>query len=279
VDRVPAQAAGDGRALRRRFAEFNAEGTATALATVATLGLVLPRFTTSHPGPQYSGSQLAFAAIASVALYGLFVFVQTVRHRDYFLVEDDGHAEPPSDRESQKGLGLLLLGLVAVVGLAKLESSPIEEAVGAAQSAVGALIALLVLMPEGLSAVRNARRGRVQTGFNLAFGSAMASIGLTIPAIAIASIWLDGPLVLGVDATQMVLLALTFVVGALTVLPGRATVQEGGVHRSSSPPSSSSRSTRNRAGRTARRAAGASFRPRPASSSAAGTAPPGWRCV
>ena len=228
-------------ALRRRFAEFNAEGTATALATVATmvtLGLVLPRFTTSHPGPQYTASQLAFAAIASVALYGLFVFVQTVRHRDYFLpsagaIEDEGHAEPPTDREALKSLGLLLLGLVAVVGLAKLESSPIEEAVeavGAAQSAVGALIALLVLMPEGLAAVRNARRGRVQTSFNLAYGSAMASIGLTIPAIAIASIWLSGPLVLGVDATQMVLLALTFVVGALTVLPGRATVQEGGIH-------------------------------------------------
>ena len=223
-------------ALRQRFAEFNAEGTATALATVATmvtLGLVLPRFTTSHPGPQYTASQLAFASVASVALYGLFVFVQTVRHRDYFVVEDQGHAEPPSERETLQSLGLLLLALVAVVGLAKLESSPIEEAVeavGAAQSAVGALIALLVLMPEGLAAVRNARRGRVQTSFNLGYGSAMASIGLTIPAIAIASIWLDGPLVLGVDATQMVLLALTFVVGALTVLPGRATVQEGAIH-------------------------------------------------
>ncbi|MET0557220.1 MAG: ionic transporter y4hA [Solirubrobacterales bacterium] len=239
-------------ALRRRTADFNAEGTATALATVATmvtLGLVLPRFTTSHPGPQYSPSQLAFAAVASVALYALFVFVQTVRHRDYFLPvagepsapagsaaspdEGDAHAEPPAEREALKSLGLLLLALVAVVGLAKLESSPIEEAVeavGAAQSAVGALIALLVLLPEGLAAVRNARRGRVQTSFNLGFGSAMASIGLTIPAIAIASIWLDGPLVLGIDATQMVLLALTVVVGALTVLPGRATVQEGGIH-------------------------------------------------
>jgi len=227
-------------ALRRGTAEFNAEGSATALATVATmvtLGLVLPRFTTSHPGAVYSPSQLAFAAIASVALYGLFVFVQTVRHRDYFLPVEAGagesHAAPPDDRETLGSLGLLLLALVAVVGLAKLESSPIEEAVeavGAAQSAVGALIALLVLMPEGLAAVRNARRGRVQTSFNLAFGSAMASIGLTIPAIAIASIWLDGPLVLGIDATQMVLLALTVVVGALTVLPGRATVQEGGIH-------------------------------------------------
>ena len=92
------------------------------------------------------------------------------------------------------------------------------------------IIALLVLAPETLAAVRNARRDRVQTSFNLAFGSAIASIGLTIPAIAVASIWVEGPLALGLEPTQMVLLAITAVVGALTVLPGRATLQEGGVH-------------------------------------------------
>ena len=128
---------------------------------------------------------------------------------------------------------LLLVALVAVVGLAKIESPAIEDAVdaaGAPQSAVGVVIALLVLAPETLAAVRNACGDRVQTSLNLAFGSAMASIGLTIPAIAVASIWLDGPLVLGLGSTQIVLLAITVVVGAMTVLPGRATVQEGGVH-------------------------------------------------
>jgi len=119
------------------------------------------------------------------------------------------------------------------VGLAKIESPAIEDAVGAIgapPSAVGVVIALLVLAPETLAALRNARRDRVQISLNLAFGSAMASIGLTIPAIAVASIWLEGPLELGLGATQIVLLAITVVVGALTVLPGRATVQEGGVH-------------------------------------------------
>ncbi|MGH2942839.1 MAG: calcium:proton antiporter, partial [Solirubrobacteraceae bacterium] len=230
-------------ALQRRVASFNAEGTASALATVATLAtlsLVLPTFTTSRSGPEFSPAQLAFAAVASIALYALFVVVQTVRHRDYFLPvgtaggdDAEDHAPEPSDRQTLASLGLLLVALVAVVGLAKIESPAIEDAVGAIgapQSAVGVVIALLVLMPETLAAVRNARRGRVQTSFNLAFGSAMASIGLTIPAIAIASIWLEGPLVLGLGATQMVLLALTAVVGALTVLPGRATIQEGGVH-------------------------------------------------
>jgi Ca2+:H+ antiporter len=227
-------------ALRRRVAEFNAEGTATALATVATLAtltLVLPRFTTSTPGPEFSSAQLAFAGVASIVLYGLFVIVQTVRHRDYFLPVEDGdeeeHAAPPTNRAALISLGLLVVALIDVVGLAKIESPAIEDAVdsvGAPQSAVGVVIALLVLMPETLAAYRNASRGRVQTSLNLALGSAMASIGLTIPAIAVATIWLDGPLVLGLGATQMVLLAITAVVGALTVLPGRATVQEGGVH-------------------------------------------------
>ena len=228
-------------ALKRRFAEFNAEGTATALATVATLAtltLVLPTFTTSAPGPEFSSAQLAFAAVASIVLYGLFVVVQTVRHRDYFLpvggeADPEAHAAPPTDRETVQSLVLLLVALVAVVGLAKTESPAIEDgvdAIGAPHSAVGVVIALLVLLPETLAAVRNARRDRVQTSFNLAYGSAIASIGLTIPAIAVASIWLDGPLVLGLGSTQMVLLAITAVVSALTVLPGRATLQEGGVH-------------------------------------------------
>jgi Ca2+:H+ antiporter len=228
-------------ALRRGTAAFNAEGSATALATVLTLTvltLVLPTFTTSEPGPEFSTAQLAFAAVASTALYALFVVVQTVRHRDYFLpVEDDAradvHAEPPSDRATLTSLGLLVVALVAVVGLAKVESPAIEDAVaaiGAPPSAVGVVIALLVLAPETLAAVRNAAHGRMQTSFNLALGSSIASIGLTIPAIAVATIWVEGPLVLGLGSTQLVLLATTAVVGALTVLPGRATLQEGGVH-------------------------------------------------
>jgi Ca2+:H+ antiporter len=229
-------------ALRRRVAEFNAEGSGTALATVSTLAalsLVLPTFTTSRPGPEFSSAQLAFAAVASLALYGLFVVVQTVRHRDYFLpvggdhLDEEEHAEPPSDRAALQSLGLLVVALVAVVGLAKIESPAVEDgvaAVGAPPSAVGVVFALIVLLPETLAAVRAARRDRVQTSFNLALGSAMASIGLTIPAIAVASIWLSGPLELGLGPTQMVLLAITVVVGGLTVLPGRATVQEGGVH-------------------------------------------------
>jgi Ca2+:H+ antiporter len=232
-------------AIKHGLVSFNAEGTGAALATVAslaTLSLVLPTFTTARPGPEFSPGQLTFAAIASLALYGMFVLTQTVRHRDFFLpvtsegsiVEDDGeHAEPPSNRTALLSLGLLVLALVAVVGLAKVESRAIEAgvaAVGFPQSFVGVVIALLVLLPETLAAVRAAQRNRIQISLNLALGSAMASIGLTIPAIAVASIWLDGPLTLGLGATQMVLFALTILVSVLTVVPGRATRLQGGVH-------------------------------------------------
>lgn len=227
--------------LRRHVATFNAEGTATAFATVITLAtvcLVLPAFTTSSAGPTFTPTQLTFAAIASVVLYALFVFAQTVRHRDHFLSDeepatDDGHDEAPTDRAALVSLVALVLSLVAVIGLAKVESPAIEDAVDyfdAPQSAVGVAIALLVLLPETVAAYRSARRDRLQTSFNLAYGSAVASIGLTIPTVALASIWLDGSLVLGLSSLQITLLVLTGVVGALTVLPGRATLQEGGLH-------------------------------------------------
>ncbi len=223
---------------------FNAEGTGAALATVITLAvvcLVLPNFTTTTTGPEFSGSQLTFAAVASLALYAMFVSTQTIRHRDFFLPVDpsgdllpeDDHAARPTDRRTLLSLGLLLVSLIAVVGLAKIESAPIEQAVkalGLPQAVVGVVIALLVLLPESIAAVNAALRDRTQTSLNLGLGSAMASIGLTIPTIAVASIWLDGPLRLGLEPTHMVLLGLTAVISVLTVVPGRATRLQGGVH-------------------------------------------------
>ncbi|MEV0257101.1 ionic transporter y4hA [Streptomyces sp. NPDC050732] len=231
-------------ALRHRTAVFNPEGTGAALATVATLAtlcLVLPTFTTTKQGPEFSTAQLTFAAVASLVLYGIFVTTQTVRHREYFLpltkqgevIDTDGHGGGPSSRAALMSLGLLALALIGVVGLAKGVSPTIEsgvESAGMPHAVVGVIIALLVLLPETIAAVRATRRDRVQTSLNLALGSAMASIGLTIPAVAVASVWLSGPLVLGLSSTHMVLLALTVIVGTLTVVPGRATPLQGGVH-------------------------------------------------
>lgn len=231
-------------ALRHRVAVFNAEGAGAALAsvaTLATLSLVLPTFTTSKPGPEFSSAQLGFAAVASLMLYGLFVATQAIRHRDYFLpvdsagevIDDADQARGPSLRATYLSLVLLAVALVSVVGLAKAVSPTIESVVITADlptSVVGVVIALLVLLPETIAAVRAAVRNRVQTSLNLGLGSAMASIGLTIPAVALASLWMTGPLALGLGATHMVLLALTVVVGTLTFVRGRATPLQGGLH-------------------------------------------------
>jgi Ca2+:H+ antiporter len=232
-------------ALKHHLAVFNPEGTGSALATVVTLAgltLVLPTFTVSDPGPEFTPGQLAFAAVASLAVYLAFVFTQTVRHRDFFLPPDTGragpaddaeHADPPADRQALLSLALLGVALVDVVGLAKVESHPLEnavDAVGLPHAFVGVVIATLVLLPEGISAVRAAARDRVQVSLNLAYGSAMASIGLTIPVLALAKIWLDGPLSLGLGSTQLVLLFLSAIVGVLTVVPGRSKPLQGVLH-------------------------------------------------
>ena len=227
--------------LRHHEQAFRAEGANTFLATLiamATLTLVLPSFTTSSPGPTYTVSQLAFAATMSVVLWSVFVFVQTHRHRDYFLPLSDAgdteaHAPPPSIGQAWSSAALLMLALVAVVGLAKVLSPAIERALaaaGAPRAVLGIAIAMLVLLPETVAAVRAARANRLQTSLNLAYGSALASIGLTIPAVAAASVWLEMPLMLGADAKDLVLLAMTFVVSALTLASGRTHVMQGAVH-------------------------------------------------
>jgi Ca2+:H+ antiporter len=164
--------------------------------------------------------------------------VQTVRHRDYFLPpegggSEDAHAPPPSNRSTLVSFSLLLVCLVTVVGLAKALSPLIERAVagiGAPKAVVGILIAAIVLLPESLAAVRAARLNRLQTSMNLALGSALASIGLTIPAVALLSIVTEQRLALGLDPTNAILLALSLFVAVITLGTGRTTVLQGIVH-------------------------------------------------
>ncbi|WP_431263961.1 calcium:proton antiporter [Roseateles chitinivorans] len=220
---------------------FRVEGTSPTLAVLAALSvltLVLPAFTTSSAGPTFTTTQLLFAGGVSLVLYGAFVFVQAVRHRDYFLpvagVDDqDMHAAPPSWRVAGTSLALLLVCLVGVVGLAKLLAPTIErgvQAIGAPPSLVGVIVAMLVLLPETVAAVRAALHNRLQTSLNLALGSGLASIGLTIPTVAVLSPLFPHSLVLGLTPLSMVLLFLTFIVGGLTLGGGRATVLQGAVH-------------------------------------------------
>jgi Ca2+:H+ antiporter len=227
--------------LAHREQAFRVEGAGAGLAALivmSTLTLVIPVFTTSTPAGTYSSSQLAFVAVSSAVLWAIFIFVQTVRHRDYFLPVTgagklDAHAELPTAREAWVSSGLLLLSLVAVVGLAKMLSPTIEDAVEAAaapRAVVGIVVAALILLPEAWAAVRAARADRLQTSFNLAIGSALACIGLTVPVVVLASVALGLPLVLGLEPTDMVMLALTFLVSAFTLGTGRTYVMQGAVH-------------------------------------------------
>jgi Ca2+:H+ antiporter len=219
---------------------FHVHGASAALAVLAALTcltLIFPNVATSAPGPFFSTSQLVFAGTVSLVLYGSFVFTQTVRHRDYFLPiaigDEETHAPTPSNTTAFISAGLLLVALVAIIGLAKALTPTLEAGiakVGAPKAVVGIVIAALVLLPEGLAALRAARANRLQTSLNLALGSALASIGLTIPAVAAVSIVLGQPLELGLGTKDQVLLALTTLVGVITLGTGRTTVLQGIVH-------------------------------------------------
>ena len=226
--------------VRHLEQSFRIEGTGSglaALATLCTLVLVVPTLTVSAPGA-YTTPQLVFVAISSLALWLVFVFIQTIRHRDYFLPsespEDEAiHAAPPSARDAWMSFALLLVCLVGVVGLAKVLSPSIERgvvALNAPIAIVGILIAMIVLLPEAGAALRAAHANRLQSSLNLAFSSAMACIGLTVPVVVGAAVALDLPLILGLDPTNIALLALTFVVGAITLGSGRTNMMQGAIH-------------------------------------------------
>jgi Ca2+:H+ antiporter len=225
---------------RHREQGFQIEGASSALAVLVALTgltLVLPNYTTSTLGPLFSPPQLIFAAIVSLLLYGSFIFVQTIRHRDYFLpVQASGaeeHAPAPSAATAWLCAGLLLVALVVIVGLAKLLTPTVEAAVaqlGVPDAVVGIVIAALVLLPEGLAAVRAALGNRLQTSLNLALGSVLATIGLTIPAVTSVSLALHQPLQLGLDEKDQALLLLTLLLAAITLSTGRTTVLQGIVH-------------------------------------------------
>ena len=229
--------------LHHHEMSFRNEGTNSALAVLtalATFILVMPIVTVSTPGPDFTDGQLAFAGIASFTLYAAFLFFQTVSHRDYYLPKAEGkktdsnfHAPKPSNLKTALSVALLIMSLIVVVGLAELLSPAIEmgvKAAGAPKTIVGIAIAMLVLLPEGYAAVRAAKANRLQSSLNLALGSALASIGLSIPTIAAIAMTYDLPLSLGISSLNMTLMYLTFFIGALTLAIGRTTLLQGVVH-------------------------------------------------
>jgi Ca2+:H+ antiporter len=230
--------AGGSRHHEQTFGLYGVSAALSTLMAISVLTMVLPNFTTTTPGPAYSSSQLVFIAVVSFVLYGSFILMQTVRHRDYFLPEvlagdEQVHVQPPAPRLAWISGALLPACLAGVVLLAKSLAPALEaavEAAGAPKALVGIVIAAVVLLPEAIAAYQSARANRLQTSLNLALGSALAGIGLTIPAVAIVSLGTGWSLSLGLDARSTVLLLLSIGVAMLTLGTGRTTVMQGIVH-------------------------------------------------
>jgi Ca2+:H+ antiporter len=230
---------GGARHFEQSFQTSAATTSLSVLATLAVITLVLPNYTLAVEGPVYAPSQLLFVSIVSTILYAVFLFVQTVRHRDYFLT-GEGLAESidqvpvvPSAFTSFLSLVLLAVSLAAVVLLAKTLSPALEGAIRAAdlpKAVLGVVIAAIVLLPEGMSALRAAAANRIQTSLNLALGSAMATIGLTIPVVSLVSLVGGFPLTLGLGEEDMVLLLLSLFIATVSLATGRTTILQGTVH-------------------------------------------------
>jgi Ca2+:H+ antiporter len=226
-------------ALRYREQDVQVTGSSlylSVLIVLATITLVLPNYTLTTPGPFYSTAQLAFVSVVTLLLYGVFLYTQTIRHTGYFMgtgheVGDGGIHIP--NRMLALSIMLLLVSLLAVVGLAKKFSIVVDVAIartGAPPAFAGILVALLILLPESVAAISAARKNDLQKSINLALGSSLATIGLTIPAVAVAAWALDKQLVLGLDSQEMVLLLLTFFLSMLTFGTGRTNILFGLVH-------------------------------------------------
>jgi Ca2+:H+ antiporter len=225
--------------LRYREQDVQISGSSlylSVLFVLATITLIMPNYTLTTPGPIYSAGQLGFVSVVTVILYGVFLYTQTILHRGYFI----GKGYAPDEAEagvSNRMLGLsvvlLLVSLLAVVLLAKKFSLVVDVGtalIGAPAAFAGVLVALLILLPESVAAVAAARKNDLQKSINLALGSSLATIGLTIPAVAVAAWALDKQLVLGLNAQESVLLVLTFLLSMLTFGTGRTNILFGLVH-------------------------------------------------
>jgi Ca2+:H+ antiporter len=224
--------------LRYREQDFQVTGAnlyLSVLFVLATITLVMPNYTLTAPGPFYSNAQLAVVSVFTVLLYGVFLYTQTIRHSDYFVggPSESGPGEPLSDRMLALSIALLLVALLAVVMLAKKFSLVVDVVtakIGAPPAFAGVLVAVLILLPEGVAALSAARKNDLQKSINLALGSSLATIGLTIPAVAVAAYTLDKQLVLGLSNQDTLILLLTFMLSMLTFGTGRTNILFGMVH-------------------------------------------------
>lgn len=228
--------------LKFKEQEFQVQGSRSlfvVLIALCFLVFVIPNYTSSTSGGTYSQTQMIFVAAFSLILYFLFVVFQTKTHKSYFEPADTNQGQDAITHEEVSKLDAwlsfasLCISLIAVIGLAKMLSPTIESGLlylGAPKSTVGLLIAAIVLLPEAWAAVASARANRLQTSLNLALGSGIASIALTIPVVIAYAIYSGSTLTLGLDAKNLAFMAMTFAIGTLTLGTGKSTLLQGAVH-------------------------------------------------
>ena len=233
--------------LRHHEQDYNLQGAAAYLALIVPLSviaLVLPDFTRSTPDPTLSKVQAFFFALFTVLLYGVFLAVQTVRHRSFFIEppraaaavdasKDTIERKAPSFAQVARDTLFLILTLLPIVLLAKELAKLIDHGIavlGAPVALGGVLIALIVFTPEGMSALRAALDNQLQRAVNLCLGAALSTIGLTVPAVLGIGLITGQPVILGLDLADVTLLALTLMLSTITFSGARTTVLEGAVH-------------------------------------------------
>jgi Ca2+:H+ antiporter len=205
----------------------------TILVAISIFTLVLPNYTVSVPGPFYNNAQLIFVGIVTLVLYATFIGVQNFKHKKLFVepnADSDDEHERPTKKEALFSLAFLIICLAAVVLLAEALAPGLEKwvaTIGAPHSLVGVIIAIVVLLPEGISAIHAARNNKLQKSLNLSLGSALASIGLTIPTISIIAVFTGMPLTLGIDVKSTVLFLLSLLVIILSLSTGKTTILQG----------------------------------------------------
>jgi len=228
--------------LRYREQHYNLQGVNSYLnviMTLAVVGLVLPNFTTTTSGPTFSVEQEIFLLVISLLLYAIFLLIQTVRHRRYFIDSNHAVAAASSAHHSLRvrstgfHAAMLLLYLVTVILLAEKFAIPLDNSIerfGLPQEFGGAMIAALVLAPEGIGAIEASLQNELQRSINILLGSVLATIGLTIPAVLTIGLVTKRSVTLGLQGGNLPLLLLTLAVSVVTFTSRKTNVLQGCIH-------------------------------------------------
>lgn len=216
----------------QNFSKHSATIALVSLVSIIVFTLIFPSFTTSIKGPYYSTPQLMFVSVICLTIYGFFLFAQTTRHRQYFLLTENKKSEHVviNNQYFIISLVFLFISLGIVVLLAKTLSNTIEEIIvgnNLPKTLVGIIIAGVILLPESIAAIIAAKNNELQTSINLALGSALASIGLTIPCVAVACSVLNMNIILGLDIKSIILLMLSVFTVMLSLISGRTNIIYG----------------------------------------------------